>query len=122
MMHPNKNTTVLALLMVAISLSACSQGAVDKGSAEARADLNQAELCEVSAWQRDVTSEACKQGQKVVFLPQRWGNEQLPILFAAVNCDLRYSVALTNGGVACIYNPLKPLEKKQETAPDSSKP
>jgi hypothetical protein len=44
----------------------------------------------------------------VAFLPDRWGNEQLPVIFAAVNCDLRYSVALTEGAVTCIYAPITP--------------
>lgn len=123
MQYLTKNTTVLALLMATIGLSACSrQGAADKVITDVRADINQTEVCEVSGWQRDSTAEVCKQGQKVVFLPGSWGNEQLPILFAAVNCDLRYTVALTNGGVACIYSPVKPVEKKQEPTPNSAKP
>lgn len=70
--------------------------------------IDQASLCEVSAWAHDDVAKACERGQKVVFLPNRWGNEQLPVIFAAVNCDLRYSVALTNGAVACIYGPITP--------------
>jgi len=66
---------------------------------------DQPHLCEVHEWQRDATAAACGAGQKIVFLPDHFGNEQLPILFAAVNCNLRYAVALTNGGVACIYLP-----------------
>jgi hypothetical protein len=120
MQHSTKNTTVLTFLAISITigLSACSRPEV----ANVHADINQSEVCEVSDWQGDVTAKVCKQGQKVVFLPQSFGNEQLPILFAAVNCDLRYSVALTNGGVTCIYSPLKPAEKKQEPASGSSKP
>jgi hypothetical protein len=38
-------------------------------------------------------------------VPASFGNEQLPVLFAAVNCDMRYAIALTKGGVACIYEP-----------------
>lgn len=120
MQHSTKNTIVLTFLTVSVTLglSACSRPAVTA----VHADINQADICEVNAWQGDETAKVCKQGQKVVFLPQSFGNEQLPILFAAVNCDLRYSVALTNGGVTCIYNPLKPAEKKQEPASGSSKP
>jgi len=64
---------------------------------------DQTQVCEVHRWQSDATAATCTPGQKVAFLPDRWGNEQLPILFAAVNCDLRYAVVLTNGGVTCIY-------------------
>ena len=72
------------------------------------ADVDQVNLCEVSAWQHDAAAKVCKPGQKVVFLPETFGNAQLPILFAAVNCDLRYAVALTHGAVTCIYNPITP--------------
>ncbi len=37
-----------------------------------------------------------------VFTPS-FGNQQLLVIFAAVNCHLRYSVALTTGAVTCIY-------------------
>lgn len=69
-------------------------------------EVDQKNLCEVSEWRADAVAEACKPGQKVVFLPRQFGNEQLPIFFTAVNCDLRYSVAITNGGVTCIYQPI----------------
>jgi len=79
---------------------------------------DQTHVCEVHHWQQDVTSAECKTGQKVVFLPSSFGNEQLPILFAAVNCDLRYSTALTNGGVTCIYvGPLAPTAKADASPP-----
>lgn len=68
----------------------------------AGATLHQQDVCEVHDWPRHVVAAACVPGEKVAFLPDRWGNEQLPIDFAAVNCDLRYSVVLTNGGVTCI--------------------
>lgn len=69
--------------------------------------IDQDSLCEVKEWQLDTTTKQCKTGQKVVYLPNSWGNEQLPVIFAAVNCDLRYSVALTEGAVTCIYYPFK---------------
>jgi len=72
--------------------------------------IDQANLCEVNAWSHDVVASVCRTGQKVVFLPRTFGNEQLPILFAAVNCDLRYSVALTSGAVTCIYGPITPTK------------
>jgi hypothetical protein len=68
--------------------------------------VNQQNLCQVRDWQIDNVAKSCKSGQRVVFLPRSWGNEQLPILFVAGNCDHRYSIALTNGGVSCIYKPV----------------
>lgn len=69
--------------------------------------IDQAQLCLATAWERDAVASVCQPGQKVVFLPKSWGDAQLPIGFAAVNCDLRYAVALTEGGVTCIYRPIQ---------------
>ena len=63
--------------------------------------LSQGEYCEA---QEMAAPAHCKPGQRIVFLPSRFGNVQLPVIFAAANCDLRYSVVLTNGGVTCIYH------------------
>ncbi|MDR2904832.1 MAG: AGE family epimerase/isomerase [Helicobacteraceae bacterium] len=80
-------------------------------------DPDQTSLCVVDTWNRDAVAEACKEGQKVAFLPgYRGGNEngQLSAQFAAINCDHRYVIALTNGGVSCIYKPIKPKPAKSE--------
>ena len=102
------------------SLAGCDRSLPAAKGASPSASPDQATLCEVREWRRDVTEAACKAGQKAVFLPPRWGNEQLPILFAAVNCDLRYAVALTNGGVTCIY--VGPLAPKPHEAPANAAP
>lgn len=81
--------------------------------------IDQKNLCEVSVWQHDAVAAVCKPGQKIVFLPQSFGNEQLPIYFAAVNCDLRYNVALTNGAVTCIYQPITPASPSNNAPPAS---
>jgi hypothetical protein len=65
-------------------------------------------LCEVKSWRYDDVAASCTPGQKVIFAPDSFGNEQLPVIFAAVNCDLHYSVALTTGAVTCIYHPVVP--------------
>ncbi|WP_114239273.1 hypothetical protein [Dyella sp. C9] len=102
----------LTLGLVTGVLGACSN-ASPPAHGEA-GTLNQAAICEVRQWQHDVVAAACKPGQKVAFLPETFGNEQLPVLFAAVNCDLRYTVALTTGGVTCIYvGPLAPDTKSE---------
>jgi len=102
---------------VSVSLQGCQAGAPaphPTGSSPATPGAgpvspDQTHICEVNRWQRDQAEAKCRVGQKVVFLPDTWGNAQLPILFAAVNCDLRYAVALTNGAVTCIYvGPLAP--------------
>lgn len=88
-------------IVACVLLSGCTQPPID-----------QANLCEVNDWRHDAVAEACTPGQKVVYLPRSWGNEQLPVIFSAVNCDLRYSVALTNGAVTCIYGPITPKPAK----------
>lgn len=106
MQFPEKSTVItITLLMFSFTMSACS-----KPESIASSNINQSQLCEVDEWRHDVTAKACTPGQKVAFLPKSFGNQQLPIMFAAVNCDLRYSVALTEGGVTCIYSPIKPTE------------
>ena len=79
--------------------------------------IDQNRLCEVTGWQHDVAKEYCEPGQKIVYLPESWGNDQLPILFAAVNCDLRYSVALTKGAVTCVYAPIDVETKSSPSLP-----
>ena len=107
------------LIFVAATISGCSQ---NSPSASTETSIDQANLCEVKAWQHDVVSGLCKPGQKVVFLPSSFGNEQLPVIFAAVNCDLRYNVALTTGAVTCIYGPITPLKQKNDNPAALSKP
>ncbi|MGX5915023.1 hypothetical protein ACR0ST_09855 [Aliidiomarina sp. Khilg15.8] len=96
------------LASMIVVLSACNQQEVTH--AEGSVGIDQGSLCEVDAWQRDITAAECEPGQKVVFLPGSFGNEQLPVIFAAVNCDHRFSIALTKGGVSCIYTPLADSE------------
>ncbi len=92
-------------VMALMALTACKEQPTS--STEAAINIDQQQLCEVKNWQKDATALACKAGQKVLFMPASFGNEQLPVLFAAVNCDHRFSIALTKGGVSCIYTPLK---------------
>lgn len=72
-------------------------------------DIDQSTLCTTSSTNVAENSKQCKKGQKIAFLPNSFGNEQLPILFIAGHCDLDYSVNLTNGGAVCIFNPVENL-------------
>lgn len=54
-------------------------------------------LCQVSFWQRDAVALVCTPGEKIVFMPKSFGNEQLPVYFAAINCDLHYPVVSSRG-------------------------
>lgn len=94
-------SNIVATAFAMTVLVGCTQSPSVTPIAQADATaLNQGEYCET----QEITAPAhCKPGQRVVFLPSRFGNEQLPVLFAAANCDLRYSVVLTNGGVTCVF-------------------
>lgn len=92
-----------------VLLTACNEKSGSTASvAPAVPAIDQANLCETTEWRFNDVASVCKPGQKVAFLPNSWGNEQLPVLFAAVNCDLRYNVVQTKGGVTCIYGPITP--------------
>lgn len=118
-----KTTPYIALAATAlIAISGCTPPPTNVSVPLA---IDQSDLCEVKIWRHDDVASVCKPGQKVIFLPSSWGNEQLPILFAAVNCDLRFSVALTPGAVTCIYGPITPTPPEPEPKPvekDASKP
>lgn len=111
-----KATTCLTQLIVVstfMMLPACNQSV----PAAPAASINQGEICEVKGWQYDnAVAAGCKPGQKIVFLPASFGNAQLPVMFAAINCDMRYAIALTNGGVACIYEPTAMARKAEVPA------
>lgn len=115
-----KSTSKIILAgLFALTLAGCNDG-FNKKTPTIDSNLNQEDLC-VTVSKNKATQ--CKAGQKVVFVPNSWGNEQLPIIFAAINCDMRYSVAMNNGGVTCIYvgekkteenaNPEKSVERKE---------
>lgn len=106
---------IASIIGLAFAASGCLDKAPSAAAAKADQSIDQGSICQVTDW-RPTASASCKPGQKIAFFPQTFGNAQLPVLFAAANCDLRYSVALTNGAVACIYAPLKPETEKTEPA------
>lgn len=86
---------------------------------------NQFQLCETHSWQQAIND--CKEGQLVSVLPNRWGNEQLPLTLASVVCNFDHNVAFNNGGVVCIFtrkrydNLLAEAAKKPAAAPSQEK-
>ena len=73
---------------------------------QSTADLDQSVVCEVKDTSLESTNAVCSPGQRILFLPARFGNAQLPVLFASLHCDHRYSIAITEGAVSCIYQPV----------------
>lgn len=123
-MNQKKRLRVMTASVLSLALAATLSGC--GGSAAATAfgsgpQIDQGSLCEVSNWHKDVVAKACKPGQKVTYLPENWGDEQLPVMFAAVNCDLRYQVALTKGAVTCIFAPLGDATEQQSAASGAAK-
>ncbi len=115
----NRKLLVISAAAALVSLGGCGGGqqqgaATVVAAASSDKSIDQSKVCQTNSWQ--VASD-CKVGQKIAFLPESWGNEQLPVMFAAVNCDLRYSVAMTKGAVVCIFNPIKPDEPAAASAP-----
>jgi len=95
-----------AIISASILLAGCNHGDKQERNPSERNQDGQTKLCQVS----DMTALfgeklACEPGQTVAFLPNSFGNEQIPILFAAKFCDIRYSVVYNPGGVVCIYQP-----------------
>ena len=116
------STFSAAMALAIAGLSGCNQAPSAPAPAVVSApSIDQANLCEVANWQHDEVAAQCKPGQKIVFLPRSFGNQQLPIIFAAVNCDLRYGVALTEGAVTCIYGPITPKPAQPEQSASEAK-
>lgn len=72
----------------------------------------------------DFDMTGCQKGEQILFLPQKWGSEQLPIDFIATNCDLEKPFAHTNGAVTCFYSGPKNFvdlakEREQKAANDA---
>ena len=109
-----KTIRIIVAVIATTALGACSK--LPESPLAAILDIDQAKLCQVNSWH--LADQTCKLGQKIVFLPESWGNEQLPILFTALNCDLRFQVVATKGAVACIFKPIE----REAAAPQQSKP
>lgn len=101
-------TSKLALIIsAAFVLAGCSPS------------MDQSAVCEVGDWHFDSVARVCKPGQKVAFLPPASTSEQIPVIFAAVNCDMRHTIVISKNAAACIYLPIKP--KQPETAAPPAK-
>lgn len=117
--HCHTTRTWLLALLAATATAGCLPSSSPSPSVPA---IDQTHVCEAKDWQYDSAASQCKPGQKVVFLPNSWGNEQLPVIFAAINCDLRYSVVVTKGAVTCIYGPITPTPPQPRQPSSEAKP
>lgn len=109
-MTTRSNAALALATCIAVALGGCtdrpaaSTPVATAPVAEPGPTLDQGDVCFVLDYPLGMSAlKTCKPGERVVFLPQQWGNEQLPLQFVSMACDLRYTVAMTNGGVVCIY-------------------
>ena len=96
------NIQKISSLLFFTLMAGCSNPSQEKNSS-----IDQSLVCKVESWDAESTKKRCASGQKIVFLPETWGNKQLPVIFSAVNCDHRFEIVITDGGVSCIYLPIK---------------
>lgn len=61
--------------------------------------VSQARVCMVYTFD----TRGCQRGDELLYMPNHFGNEQLPVNFIAQKCDFNKQIAWTKGGVACIY-------------------
>lgn len=107
----NDQTNRARVFMIAtaiVGLSACT------GTAP---NINQTTACSVTGYHSKDNINICTEGQKVSYMPERWGNEQLPILFAALNCDHRFQIIHNKSGVSCIFKPVTAVEDTSDKKP-----
>lgn len=111
-MKPNQQRNGMVIpvavsAIVVLALFGCGGGksetaaSVPSASTTAQAvALNNAKLC---VFKDDDEATKCQSGQISLFLPSRWGNEQLPVIVAAQYCDFNFPVVHTNGAVSCVF-------------------
>jgi len=83
---------IVTLFAMSIALSGCLDGAE-------KSAIHQKETCMFSS----LDSPSCKEGQLALFVPNSWGNEQLPLYAASVFCNFEHAVVYNNGGVLCVF-------------------
>ena len=92
--------SALGALTLGTALTACAPA----GAPEPQ----QTAICTTNVWAPGANKGFCEEGRKIAYLPESFGNQQLPLYFIGANCDLRYSVAMSNGGAVCIFKPIDP--------------
>jgi len=93
---------LFATLALSIAMAACQKAPTVTTAAAPAPDPVSAHICQVADFGIRVL-DVCKDGDLLVFLPARWGNEQIPIVAAAQFCDFRQTVVYNNGGLVCVF-------------------
>jgi hypothetical protein len=89
------------------ALAATLTGCLEQGPSS---KIDQSSVCTFSS---EEDAKQCKEGQLAFFKPERWGNEQLPLLAASLWCDFNHPVMHTSGGVICVFTKQRTKEDKK---------
>ena len=82
---------MLTVLLISATITGCKNGSVVADNSS---------LCVVKVFD---TIPKCEEGKPIAFLPESWGNDQLPLYFIALHCDFNHQIIYNKGGVVCIY-------------------
>lgn len=85
--------------MIALGMALGISGCVDSAAAKS---YNRDSICIVDNW-GDGPLESCQDGDVVLWKPGSWGNEQMPVVAAAMMCDFSMPIVYTTGAVTCVY-------------------
>ena len=67
--------------------------------------------------------DQCRNGELILFAPDMFGNEQLPLVFIAQYCDTEKPVFFNKSGVVCTkVAPRQTYQPKADTAQSTGKP
>lgn len=67
------------------------------------AGCNTSYKSEICLIQSDKETNICKDGQIALFLPQQWGNPQIPLSVSAAICDFNFPIVQNESGVTCVF-------------------
>lgn len=74
-------------------------------------DTNQSGIC---VYSNDEEAEKCENGRLAFFKPNRWGNEQLPLVVVATYCDTNHQIIMNDSGVVCTFANRSEKDQKQK--------
>lgn len=95
------------LASVASALLGCGGGKSEplasSPSAAVAAQASPSNASKLCAFANDDIATKCQSGQIALFVPDSWGNEQYPVIYAAKYCDFNFPIVHTNGAVSCVF-------------------
>ena len=104
-----RGKAILSVLLAAMPMTLNEAAIAD-------AAFDQSSVCIIDRIPSD-KPPPCKEGQLLLFSPNIWGNEKMPIVVATFLCDFRYPIIHNTAGVGCIFTGrrLRQLREEMET-------